>query len=162
YEVNLTGRLNNFLSGVKTGSDGIEFSEEAIFSPQDRRLDLLNLRYLLIRSGSAEFERLKLLPDRYALAFQLGDISVFGNKAALPRTFLVAASGMELIGRDDLQIERLKDAQFDPRRNVILSRKPPEFSDVEPSSNFRVFSPVELVSAEPNGFEFRVQTSVPA
>jgi hypothetical protein len=57
----------------------LEFMEDAILSSQDRRLDLLNVKYLVANTADPDFHRMQVDP-RFANVFQKGYVAVFENK----------------------------------------------------------------------------------
>jgi hypothetical protein len=101
--------------------DGIFFVADKILQIQDRRLDLLNVKYLVVPRTGAEFDQFSAHEDRFAKVFDDGHVSVFENKWVLPRAFIVPSSGVEVIPDTAEKLTRLKDPSFNPERAVVLS-----------------------------------------
>ncbi len=101
--------------------DGIFLVADKIVQVEDRRLDMLNIKYFVVDRAAPEFQQLSARPNRFRSAFDDGHVVAFENLRVLPRAFLVPASGIELLPAKDSQFERLKDPAFDPLRNGILS-----------------------------------------
>ena len=157
YEVCLE-RPRLFASGLSQDrQDGIFLVADGIVNSTDRRLDMLNVKYLVVSAGSPESQRFSEHSDRFNTVFGDGHVSVFENRRVLPRAFLVRASGAEVIPTSDAQLRRLKDPSFDPEHTVILSeplRKTDEDS-TPPSTRDAVL----IEEAENNGYRFRIQSS---
>src|SRR6187551_3404654 len=120
-------RLKLFTQDIAEPSlDDLSFTSSRVTSNQDRRLDLLNARFLVTTSYNSSFETLKNLPDRFSLVYSDNKVQVFENRLALPRAFIVPAQGggIEVIPNEDAQLARLREPGFDPQRRVILSAMP--------------------------------------
>src|SRR5205823_73438 len=82
-------RLQLFMNGLtETRDDGVFFLADMIAQTNDRRLDLLNVKYVLAISPSPEFDQLNRRPDRFTLVYKQGAIAVFQNKSVMPRAFV--------------------------------------------------------------------------
>ena len=163
YEVPLE-RSTRFVAGYTVNANGIFFNGENFFQPDDRRLDILNIKYFITYVHHRVFQLFAERPERYALIFNDGQVAVYENRRVLPRVFAVPVSGIEVIDGADKQINRIKEPSFDPERTVILSRELPaedaRARDQQVPSRFE--SRVETVSADINGYQFLSRTSGPA
>src|SRR5262249_51527084 len=85
----------------------------------DRRLDLLNVKYVLVSASAPE---IKLFSDarRFAQVFNNGVVAIVENKTVLPRVFAVPATGIEAFQNVTQGLERIRSASFDPERSVML------------------------------------------
>jgi hypothetical protein len=162
FEANSTEAMERFTSDFAEDSDGLSLVGEKIVSINDRRLDMLNLKYLVVVPSRPEYAMFAGRPERFAQVFRRGDVAVFENKAALPRAFLVPAVGIRVIPDVPGQFQLLKDPTFDPRRAVVLYEQPAEFIGIGPTPDSEFSGNVETVDGSVNGYHFRVQASAPA
>jgi hypothetical protein len=122
-------RLKLFTQDIAEPSlDDLAFTSSRVTNNHDRRLDLLNAKFLVTTSYNSSFETLKNLPERFSLVYSAGSVEVFENRFALPRAFLVPASGggIVVLPNEESQLARLRDPGFDPQRHVILNAMPAE------------------------------------
>ena len=103
------------------------FRSERILATPGRLLDLLNVKYLVATTWNRSAEALASRTDRFRLAFSDGSVRVFENRTVLPRGFLVPASGIRVLPRDERQLDGVRDPAFDPATSVILP-EPPNFT----------------------------------
>jgi uncharacterized membrane protein YfhO len=158
YEVCLE-RPRLFASGLSQDrQDGIFLVADGIVGAADRRLDMLNVKYLVVPDGGPEFQTLAAHPDRFRTVFGDGHVSVFENTRVLPRAFLVRASGAEIIAAPDAQLNRLKDSSFDPEQTVLLS-EPLSKREYAGSTPLSPRDDVTIEEAGANDYRFRVQSS---
>jgi hypothetical protein len=124
YEVRLT-RLHRALSLDYTESrqDGISFTGNGLLNFNDRRLDLLNVKHLVLETSSPEFERFKAT-DRFSLVFNDGNVAAFENKTVLPRAFLVPFSGLKVLPDIEDQLAVLRDPNVNPQFTVTVAQIP--------------------------------------
>jgi hypothetical protein len=138
--------------------DGVMFLAEKILGSADRRLDMLNVKYLLVRTPSPELESL-LQSDRFAPIHSQGSVAVLENKSVLPRIYLVPASGIEIVPQVS-QLARVKQTSFDPQRSVLFSQ-PPGFPSV--SDHGEIVQPrIETVNRSVNATTFKVESNEPS
>jgi hypothetical protein len=124
YEVKVTPWQRAFsFDYMNEGIDGIFFTGGRLLRSNDRRLDMLNVKYLTVATSSPEFMRFKTT-NRFALAYNSGDVSAFENKTVLPRAFLVPASGVKVLPGFDNQLALLRDPTLDPQKTAVVSRLP--------------------------------------
>jgi len=97
-------------------------------------LDMLNVKYLLVRPG------IEIREDKFRNVFA-GELSIYENKNFLPRAFLVPKARIILTPKAVLAA--LLSDDFDPGREVILETKPPERANVD---NANGKSSVEFLS----------------
>ena len=91
---------------------------------EDRRLDLMNIKYLVANKWSAGLAWLEAHPERYRLVHTDGPVRIYENTAVLPRAFLVPLDGAEILRSDEAQLARLSQSSFDPAKAVLLSDWP--------------------------------------
>jgi hypothetical protein len=156
-----TARTRAFTADVtEPREDGAMFLAEKILAARDRRLDMLNVKYLLVSRPGAEFDMISA-SDRFAPVFSQDSVAVFENKTALPRFFCVPVSGIEVIAETSAQLSRLKDSNFDPERSVIFSEAPGEIG--RPSSKPTALEArVQITSKGINGHRLRVESNEPS
>ena len=85
-------------------------------------------------------------------------VTVFENTTALPRAFVVPASGVEAIAEPGRQLTRVKDEAFDPLHNVVLPRQ----LDTGGESGVLPTSQVDILLSDVNGTNIRTETSAPS
>jgi hypothetical protein len=154
----------NFLTDFGFPTTGLNLSAEHIVGLTDRRLDLMNLRYLVATTDNNSYEVLATRPDRFKLVLADGSVRILENLRALPRALFVPAlpDAIEVITKDNGQLARLKDPAFDPEKSVVLSAAPPEFG-AGPVSNGSSSAPgkVSVVSAGINESVFKTVNTQP-
>src|SRR5262249_11220679 len=115
-----------FTSGLTMmRDDGVFFVSDGIVASRDRRLDLLNVKYLLTVRPGEDFDAFAAqagAEGRFSLVYQEGSIAVFENKRVLPRAFVVPRQGIEVIMDPAAQLNRLKDSEFDPLKSVVVAK----------------------------------------
>jgi hypothetical protein len=111
---------------AETRDDGVFFLSDRIAGIRDRRLDLLNVKFVVVTAPSQDFDQLARRPERFVAVYREGSIAVFENKSVLPRAFAVPQSSVEVIPNPPAQLDRLKDSAFDPLHSVIVSQPLPE------------------------------------
>ncbi|HYR82958.1 MAG TPA: YfhO family protein [Terriglobia bacterium] len=142
--------------------ESINFTSTGILGFSDRRLDMLNLKYLVFKASSQE---LKLFNhrDRFVQIYNDENVVIVENKSVLPRAFAVPVSGIEVLSDVDAQLDRLRDPAFNPEHSVILPRLRPALytslrtSGKQSGSSFE--SRVEMLKSGINEFVFRTHTS---
>src|SRR5207249_525324 len=97
-----------------------------VLSTPDRRIDMLNVKYIMITAPGPEYDMFVQHPDRFAQVFKRESTVVFENKTALPRAFVVGAGGAQVVQGDKGQIEVIKQQDFDPLKTVVLDSLPKE------------------------------------
>jgi len=130
YEIGFTGHA--FLDDlINLGSNGINFLPDRLLERSDRRIDLLNVKYVVVPAFVPNFKRFSQ-SDRFEQVFNNEYVAIFQNRSALPRTWLVAASGMEAFSDVETEVGRLKSSDFDPLKSVTSSERPPSISAAVP------------------------------
>jgi hypothetical protein len=153
YEIPLE-RLIRFTKGAdQNEGDAMMLDGESILKLNDRRVDLLNVRYLLLPAGYPIATAFRERPDRYRLAFSVNNTDVVENKTVLPRAFVVPASGIEVISDEAAQLSRLMDPAFNPERSVILEPSAPAAASVGPPGSER--PSVTWINKATNSFQLR-------
>lgn len=157
YEVKLL-RIREFCQGYSDGSpDNVTFGGDEFFRQDDRRLDLLNIRYFVVYTARQEFQRFSADPGRYAMVFRDANVAVFENRKVLPRAFAVPLSGLT-VAADDAALAQLKMPAFDPERTVVLSQ-PLSITANNGRSNDAFQQAVDVTAAGLNRSTFRSRTS---
>jgi hypothetical protein len=162
YEVQLTPWQRVFsLDYIDEGTIGISFTGGRLLRFNDRRLDMLNVKYLILEKGSPEFSRFKGT-DRFALAYNSGYVAAFENKSVLPRAFLVPASGVKVLPEFDNQLAVLRDPTLDPQKTAVVSRLPEGLKIEEDSqagiSGLPLTTSVETTAGSVNDVKLRTTT----
>jgi hypothetical protein len=148
----------NFLTDFGLPTTGLNLNAEHIVGIKDRRLDLINVRYLVATTYNNSYEVLATRPDRFKLVFTDGAVRILENLTVLPRaSFIPAVSGaVEVIPGDENQLTRLKDPAFDPEKSVILASPPPDWDQRTALNVEDVASTVSVASAGVNESMFKV------
>src|SRR5262249_33549335 len=125
YEI-LTERPQKF--GVELAEDtsiALDMTADRILKANDRRIDMLNVKYFVVRKESDDFKLLSARSDRYPVRFENDLLAVFENPRALPRAFAVPDSGIEVVQQPPERLRRIREPSFDPERSVVLPETPP-------------------------------------
>jgi hypothetical protein len=162
YDIKLLS-TGDLLSDFSNEATGISLNAERIVNTNDRRLDLMNLRYLVATTLNNSYKVLAGKPDRFKLVFSDHTVRVFENPRVLPRaTFLTAVPGaIEVIPDDKSQLARLKDPAFDPEKSVIVPASPWKVDEMANSSQTSFRNDVSLISSRINGSTFNVMNDHP-
>jgi hypothetical protein len=156
-----TSRIRSFTSDlVENRDDGVMFLAEKILAVRDRRLDMLNVKYLMVTQPGAEFD-LVSASNRFARVFSQGAVAVFENTTVLPRFYCVPQAGIEVIPEAAAQLARIKDPSFDPERSVILSEDP-GFISQQSSSPVGVAAHIAILSRGMNETRLRAECGEPS
>jgi hypothetical protein len=162
YELSLE-RLKTFLKDVSRDEmDSVMLTPAGILEKQDRRLDMLNARYIIVSEWDPRYKDFRQQPERFRFLYSYADTDVYENLKTFPPAYLVPASGLEVIPDDTVQLERLKDARFDPERGVIVSEPPPPLVVPGPSAPVVAIPKTEWTARHVNGFELDVSASAPS
>jgi hypothetical protein len=160
YEV-CTARARNFTADLtEQRDDAVFFLADKLSQAKDRRIDLLNVKYLAVITPGPEFEQLGGRPDKFAEIYRQGSIAVFENKSVLPRLFAVLQSGIEVIEDPQAQLARLKNPAFNPEQAAVFSERPLGLRKLSDQNEFK--SDIRLVEKSVNGYTFHIQTSRPS
>jgi len=162
YEVKLIpSQLAFSLDLIDNTFSGLFFVPSKLLKFTDRRLDMLNVKYLAVAAGSAEFNELTAA-NRFPVAYDDGSVVYFENPEVLPRAWAVPASGIEVVSETEAQLQRLRDNNFDPQRTVLLSQAPPS-SQMPARTDEKPFtSTVETGESRINDVVLNSRTSQPA
>jgi hypothetical protein len=159
YEIPLA-RIKKFAEGIAVkDDDAVVFTTRAVLEVKDRRLDMLNTKYLLVSEWDSLYEEFRKHPDRFRFVDSYGDTDVYENLRAFPAAYLVPAYGIEVISEDERQLERMKDPGFEARWQVVLPGLPKDF--VPPSSSLPVITTpsIQWTARDMNSFEMDVNAS---
>lgn len=138
--------------------DGVFFLSDKIVETKDRRLDMLNVKYLLVITPSPDFDRLRGQPERFTPVYRENSIAIFENKSVLPRAFAVPQRGAEVIADAGAQLERVSSPEFDPLQSVVIAEPLPA---AEPGGT-PFSSNVQISEFHNNSFVLQTQTSEPS
>ncbi len=153
YEVPLE-RLKLFLKDVtRNEMDSVMLTADGVLDSKDRRIDMLNAKYVVVSEWESRYKEFHNRPDRFRFLFTTDDTDVYENLRSLPAAFIVLASGIQIIPNKDWQLARMKSPQFDPERQVIL-REMPEWP--KDGANASEGARIRWISREANSFELDV------
>ena len=157
YEVRLPALQSVFSQDFADKTQtGLVFTPGRLLWFNDRRLDLLNVKYVVIPTDSPEFERFRSV-GRYSVAFDNGYIAAFENKTVLPRAFLVTVKGMTVLPEISDQLGLLRDSTFDPQKAFTVSAPPAALKkQTQPSANPLLSRQADVVSSHINDISIRV------
>jgi hypothetical protein len=159
YEIPLA-RIKKFAQGLSVDdTDAVVFTLQSVLETKDRRLDMLNTKYLLVSQFDSLYEELRKYPDRFRFVDSYGDTDVYENLRAFPPAYIVPSSGIEVVPDDDRQLARIKDPGFEARRQVVLPGLPKDF--VPPSSTLPVITTpsIKWTARGMNSFDMDVNAS---
>jgi hypothetical protein len=165
YEVTVPPRLRRMTADITEDLQPyVGLISEKVLAIEDRRLDLLNLKYLIVPTDRPEYAKYRARPERFREVYTRQNMAVFENPHVLPRAFLVGAQDVRVLPDPAAQVEKLKDPAFDPLQNVILERHPEEFQALELSGTAEApfTGSVNMIDSDPDGYRFRVQATTPA
>jgi hypothetical protein len=155
-----TERTRKFTADLgERREDGVMFLAEQMAAAQDRRLDMLNVKYVMVTAPSEQFDLLSQQSERFTHVFQQPGAAVFENRTALPRFFSVPVSGIEVIPSMSGQLERLKEATFAPERSVIFAERP---AVIGASEDDPAATRIEILERWNNGYRIRTDSTGPA
>lgn len=139
--------------------DGMFFRAPEFFAVNDRRLDMMNVRYLVVANNEPEFRQFRERPDRFSILFNSGRVSVFENKSVLPRAFVVPRSGAEVVTDMKAQLARLTTASFNPEQTVFVGNAVQSVEGQSVSFSAQTRNHTEVVDTHINESTFRVDSS---
>jgi len=131
---------------------------DSLVHTSDRRLDLMNVKFLVATTFNPSASLLETYPDRFTEVFADGAVRVFQNRSVLPRTFLVPAAGRESLPNEAEEFKRLLDPRFDPATSVIVSSPVAPVGDTGVTSGNATDSAV--LSSSPDINETRILATV--
>ena len=127
YEIDVPVRQRAFLDDLirpAVEANGINFVADHILQDRDRRLDLLNVKYVVAPAFGPDFKQFSQ-SGRFAEVFNNKEVAIFQNASVLPRVWLVPASGIETLRDLHAEVSRLKNPAFDPLKFVTISQTLP-------------------------------------
>lgn len=165
YDLTLT-RLKNVLDDFGPAAlDTVGMNAEPVANLNDRRLDLLNVRYVVATTYRNSSAILAAKPERFKAVFSDGTVTVFENLHALPRSLFVPAAGnsIEVVPDEQQQVLRLKSPLFDPEKSVILSGIPPGLESAPTNSGMdsQHANSSSVLSVQLNGVDLAVRNAQP-
>jgi hypothetical protein len=153
-----TERTRTFTADLsEQREDGVMFLAEKMTAP-DRRLDMLNVKYVLVTAPSEQFDLLTQQNDRFTRVFQQPGVAVFENRTVLPRFFSVPVSRIEVITSMSAQLARLKESTFEPEGSVIFSERPAAIGDSQDQAKTQI----DILERWNNGYRIRTDSTAPA
>jgi len=161
YEVMLTKSQRAFSQDAMIDSDGLYFSAQHILETHDRRLDLLNVKYIVLTVYAPEFKSFEK-SDRFVQVFNNRNVAIFENKSVLPRAWIVPASGVEIVPGIEAQLSRLKEQTFDPNKSVILADMPQLFRAAAETPKEPFQGKAEIIESGINHVKLRTESSTAA
>jgi hypothetical protein len=123
---------------------------------------MLNTRYILVPSTAPSAKALRSQTDRYRFVFAAGHTDVLENLRAMPRAFVVPASGIEVIADETLQLQRVKDPAFNPEQHVVLANAAVDAPAGAASSASSDKAAVEWIHRDTNSFQLRANAPAPS
>jgi hypothetical protein len=163
YDLELR-RTGNLLGDLAPPTTGVNIDAERIVKTDDRRLDLMNVRYLVATTYNDSYDILATRPDRFKLAFEDRGTRILENLRVLPRARFVPAlpGSLEVIADESDQLARLKSPTFDPEKSAVLSEALPGMQSSAAGSPAPAGSnSVSVISAGNNESVFEAVTSQP-
>lgn len=151
-----------FLSGyADPGLGSLSFSSDAVIeqTARDRRLDMLNVRFVVAPAASAA-RMVEAAPDRFGAVFVDGGVAVLVNRRALPRAYLVPVAGIEFLVDWRDRLERVRNPAFDPETSVVLGPAPALATPLSAAAG--PTSGVEIVEYTGQRIRLEVRTRIPA
>jgi len=162
YEVSVLSRLRRFVQDFDQGlMPYVSILGDKLVQANDRRIDMLNVRYVVTDIRSAEYPAFKESSQRFTEVFNRGEVAVFENKTVLPRAFVVPESGVRIVRNPEEQLTMLKDPSFDAKRTVILEEPSGNGVDGARSDGAEFRGDVKIVDGDINGYRFHVEASTP-
>jgi hypothetical protein len=117
----LTEDKAEFLSGLGSIVVGFDAESADVVKARDRRIDALNVRYLIATDYNHSTANLAAHPDRFREVLAVGHLDVFENLRALPRQWLVPASSVLPTHTLGGALAHLRDPNFDPSRAATVT-----------------------------------------
>ncbi len=152
-------RIKKFTSDISIEDmASVMFTIPGILDIKDRRIDMLNAKYVSISGDEPRHAEFRSQSDRFRFVFAAGKTEVYENLKALPAAFLVPDTGIEIIPDEDQQLARVKTA-FDPERSVVLAEPlvATEVTEAKVPSSMNAARPqVTWVSKRTNDFDLKV------
>jgi Bacterial membrane protein YfhO len=162
YEIPLE-RLKTFLSDLTDNKmDSVMITTKGVLDSKDRRLDMLNAKYFVVSMWDSRYLEFRNQPERFRFLSTFGDTDLYENPRALPRAFLIPASGVEVIADETDQLRRVKDPNFDAEHCVILPSAPAPESSSVPAGTAPTAPSIEWTANRPNGLELNASAVEPS
>jgi hypothetical protein len=163
YEAIVPDRLQQFTADFSENAQPyISFIGEKTAALKDRRLDLLNLKYIVVATRVPDYAHFRNHSDRFEEVFHQGHVAVFENKTVLPRAFLVGPKAIVAVSEPDIQLNILKSDAFDPRFAVVVEESQAELFTSNSPRDVPWAGIVQITSSSPNRHVFRTNASTPA
>ena len=124
YEFGLQDH-RRFLEDVSVEFVGFFPTTDRVLANDDRRLDLLNLKYLVV--PNAELDLVAAHRDRFQFLFTEGGVTVFENRRVMPRAFLVPLDNVVRVDDADAAFAEIERPGFDPATSAVVVSESPMF-----------------------------------
>jgi hypothetical protein len=121
----LTEDKARFLDGLGNIAVGFDADSADIVGAHDRRVDLLNVRYLIATDYNHSTATLAAHPERFRQVLTVGHLDVFENLRALPRQWLVPAGDARPVRSLTAALSAVRNPSFDPNRDVTVTGSTP-------------------------------------
>ena len=131
-------------------------TSDKLIASRDRRLDLMNVKYLFVAAHSDADRRLTARPDQFTPVLEGDGIRVFQNRTALPRAFLIDAQNVITAHDNTTAFAALADRNFDPSHDAIVD----EVATANPQPSVPPGS-VESIRDDDDVMTVQTQTSRP-
>ena len=145
----------------ENNQDSINLTQEGVLALKDRRLDMMNVKYLVHNPSYPGYSRFEA-DERFSVVFKTPGIAVLENKSVLPRAMAVPATGVEVVPDVNQQLARLRNPSFDPERSVILSGLPRQGVNRGESTGLPVDTEVRITESGINHLVLKTATPQPA
>jgi hypothetical protein len=156
YELCLR-RIRDFLGDLADDEMAAVHLGSRVLDTKDRRIDMLNSKYLIVSQWHPQYLEFRQQPDRFRLLYSTGDCDVYENLKSLDPAFVVPATGVEVIPDDATALGRLKNPDFDPLKSVVLEKPLPETIRAAGAAATGSTKPVEWLSRRSGDFELNVE-----
>jgi hypothetical protein len=145
----------------ENNQDSINLTQGGVLALKDRRLDMMNVKYLVHNPHYPGYSRLEA-DERFSVVFKTRDIVVLENKSVLARAMAVPARGVEVVPDVNQQLARLRNPSFNPEQSVILSGPPPQVVDRGTSTGLPVNTEVRITESGINHLTLKAAAPQPA
>jgi hypothetical protein len=123
YDIQLQ-QIRKFLDGLyDPAPPALTLEATQVAGSADRRLELLNVKYLITTPVNGSSAAIGSKSDRFREVFSDNrSMRIFEVISALQRAYLVPLGKVELVESEEAALACLKDPGFDPRTSVVLQK----------------------------------------
>lgn len=108
------------LTGLGSALSGYVLDAKKIVAADDRRLDLLNTKYLFATTENDSAQLLAAHPGHYRLVLTDGTVRVYQNLQVLPRAFVVDRSAVRSVATAAEGYAAAASRSFDPEHSAVV------------------------------------------